>query len=948
MKADLSPVFDRSQQAKPYVTSFLGAKPVKKNLLSSTVYGFNNVDDPSKFYLSNQIRDNLTAGVGPNWGILYNYGRLWENVASNQVPVTGVDPLLDTDLVRTMWPPYMNSGNGGFNTSDTQHKNSSIAPVVSTIQMGFYLGASGPVPVTLKNGKKENRYQAELHIKPIVGMWNPYNVAIKASVYKIAWAVQPYFRFAYAKPLANGKFPSSNYVTEVWLRDYWKTSYGEGNVIPSDGSHGGSYLQLETESVDFQPGEFRLFSVEANPEITETTNKLVTKLDPKGTFRIKLKRSNSFGSEPIEQEGQPLLIPAGYYGWFGDVYLQDTQWDGSAATYGSGTRNHIKTLYKKDLDATASSSWFTLKAKGNPDSHLQRFANIWNGGTDGDIKKPSVPEPIISDYANLTVSGANGKQPHLMEKLAAGDIGHIGTWRFYLRNSTEVEDTAQGLRGWVDSNPRVAASNLRFDGSKASSSGQEGWNAVSNLIGGAHRSGAPKGTVGDGLKGDRGLVSEGNYDDNIFPESDVIKGRWDGYGGSGSTAATGFNHVITYDVPRSPLASVGQFQHAQLSRYNYEPGFVVGNSYANPRIPLGSTSAPNFAGQGIEVVDISHEVNSRLWDSVFFSTLAPDYKSTGSGAGSYNSAFDFKSLLSGATILPNPRMKFSPQGGDTSVQGIIDAAGEKAPQSMASRILIDGGFNVNSTSKTAWKAVLSTMGGAELPVIDPASLGGTALWNRQNGIHFNRFGTAITNASYKKGDGRAEAFWQGWRELSDDELDKLAEQIVVEVKARGPFRSLADFVNRNPTSSDTTQQRKGALQAAIDRVVNTAAIPADIALSASNPVGSAFSQAVAGENQAVGHAGYLMQGDVLQSLAPILQVRSDYFRIRTCGEAFAADGKTVIATAICEAFVQRVADFTDTADKPETSAASLTSAVNRIYGRRFQFVSFRWLSPAEI
>jgi len=947
MKADLSLVFDRSQQAKPYVATFLGAKPVKKNLQSATIFGFPKVNDPSKFYLSDQIRDNLASGTGPNWGNLFTYARQWENVSANQAPVIGIDPLLDTDLVRTIWSPYMNSGKGGFNTSDTQHNNSSLAPVVSVIQMGFYLGARGPIQITLPTGVKQNRFQAELHIKPIVGLWNPYNVAIRPSAYKIAWAMQPYFRFAYAKADSSGKFPPSNYITEVWLRDYWKADYG--NKIPGPGEHGGSYLQLETDSVDFQPGEFRLFSVEANPDISATNNKLVPKLDPKGTFKIDLKRSESFGSLPIEQKGQPLLVPAGFSGWFGDVYPQDTLWDGTGYR-GISTQAHIKSLYGKDLDPTSSSSWFTLKAKGSPDTHLQRFTNIWNGGTGGKPKPPFIPEPIISDYGNLNAGNTQGKQAHLMEKLATGFRGHIGTWRFYLRNPTEVEDANQGLRGWVDSNPRVAASNLRFDGSKSTSTGLEGWNAASNLIGAAHQSGKPRGVVGDGLKGDRGLIAEGNWDGDIIPQSSVGPGgRWQGYGGPGSSSGTGFHHVIAYDVPRAPLSSVGQFQHAQLSRYNYEPGFVVGNSYANPRIPLTATSVPKFGDPAFELVDISHDVNKRLWDSVFFSTLAPDYKITGNSAGTYNSAFNFKSLVSGDITLPNPRMKFSPQGGDTSVTAIIDAAGDKAPQALASRILIDGGFNVNSTSQSAWKAILSTMGGTQLPVIKQTNVPGAPSWENLEGIHFNRFGTAIAKAAYKSGDGLTEAFSQGWRELSEKELDDLATQIVIEVKARGPFRSFADFVNRDPNSSKPSHQRKGALQAALDRVVNTsAAIPNTAALPAANPNGSAFSAPVDGENQAVGHAGYLLQGDVLQSLAPILQVRSDYFRIRTAGQAFAADGTTVLATAYCEAFVQRLPDYADASDKPEVAGTDLKSGVNRTFGRRFQIVSFRWLSLSEI
>lgn len=949
MKADLSPVFDRSQQAKPYVTAFLGSKPVKKNLQSATIYGFPTVTDPSKFYLSDQIRNNIAAGTGPNWGNLFTYARQWESVNANQAPVIGIDPLVDTDLVRTTWLPYMNSGNGGFNTSDSQHKNSSLAPVVSLIQMGFYLGARGPIQITLPTGAKQNRYQAELHIKPIVGLWNPYNVAIKSSAYKIAWAMQPYFRFAYAKADNSGKFPPSNYITEVWLRDYWKADYG--NKIPGPGEHGGSYLQLETDPIDFQPGEFRLFSVEAGPDIAATTNKLVPKLDPKGTFKIDLKRSESFGSSAIEQAGQPVLVPAGFSGWFGDVFPQDTLWNGTGYK-GISTQAHIKSLYGKDLDPKSSNSWFTLKAKGSTDNHLQRFTNIWNGGTVGtgsDPKPPYIPEPIVSDYGNLNAGNTQGKQAHLMEKLATGYKGHIGTWRFQLRNPTEVEDENQGLRGWVDSNPRVAASNLRFDGSKNTSAGKEGWNAASNLIGAAHHSGKPRGVVGDGFNGDRGLVAEGNWDSDIIPQSEIVNGRWQGYGGTGSSDGTGLHHVIVYDVPRAPLSSVGQFQHAQLSRYNYEPGFVVGNSYANPRIPLDATSVPNFGDPAFELVDISYEVNQQLWDSVFFSTLAPDYKITGTTAGNYDSAFKFSSLVSGAITLPNPRMIFSPQGGDTSVTGILDAAGNNAPQALASRILIDGGFNVNSTSKSAWKAILSTMGGTQLPVISQTNAPGAPSWENQDGIHFNRFGTAIAKAAYKSGDGLTEAFSQGWRELSEKELDELAEEIVSEVKARGPFRSFAEFVNRDPDSPDVGHQRKGALQAALDRVVNTpTAIHSSVGLPAANPKGSAYSAPVDGENQAVGHAGYLLQGDVLQSLAPILQARSDYFRIRTCGQAFAANGTTVLATAYCEAFIQRLPDYADSTDKPEVATTALTSTVNKGFGRRFQVVSFRWLSNTEI
>lgn len=945
MKADLSLIFDRSQQAETYVAEFLGAKPLKSNLQSAKINRFTSIQDPSRFYLSDPIRDNVASGTGPNWGSLYNYARLWENVTGNEAATLGIEPPLETDMVNTVWAPYTNHGNKASLASDTQHTSSGISPVMSMIQMGFYLGARGPITVTLEDGSTEDRYQAELHIKPIVGMWNPYNVKIKANAYKIDWAMLPYLRFGFQKPEGN-TFPlNTGYVSEMWMRDYWPNK--KGNEIPSDGQQGGSYVQLVTDPVDFQPGEFRLFSVGGNGNISGT-NKLVPTLDINGTFKVDILNSRGRGTEPLDQKGKPLLIPAGYYGWFGDVYLQDTHWEGSVATNGgsAGTRAHIMEKYGKALDDNASSSWLTLKSLGSGgDNQLQRFTNLWNGGKDNNSTAPYMPEPIVSARANVNTGANSDKIASPMESLV-NSRSHIGTWRFILRNSTEVQDVNQRARGWIDSNPRVAAANLRFDGSKSTDpTKREGWNVVSNLIGGAHRTGKPRGIVGDGGGGDRGLVAEG-ANGIIIPQGNPSPGRWQGYGGAGTTSVGGETHAIVYNIPRAPLVSVGQFQHAQLSRYNFEPGFVVGNSYANPRIPLGATVAPNFAGQGFEITDISHEVNRRLWDEVFFSSLAPDYKSTSSSPVKYNSAFNFKSLVSGAISLPNPRMRFAPQGSDTDLEKIISEAGSRAPQALAARILIDGGFNVNSTSKTAWKAILSTMGGAELPTVNPTT--SATSWSRPEGIRFNRFGSTILKDAYNAGEDNSPAFWQGWRNLSDDELDKLAEQIVVEVKGRGPFRSFADFVNRDPNSQRITYQRKGALQAALDRVVNTsAAIPTDIALAASNPNGTQFSKPVSGESQAVGSASYLLQGDVLQSLAPILQVRSDYFRIRTSGEALDAAGK-VIATAVCEAFVQRVPEYLDAADKPEIAAADLTSPVNRTFGRRFQLVSFRWLSATEI
>jgi hypothetical protein len=72
--------------------------------------------------------------------------------------------------------------------------------------------------------------------------------------------------------------------------------------------------------------------------------------------------------------------------------------------------------------------------------------------------------------------------------------------------------------------------------------------------------------------------------------------------------------------------------------------------------------------------------------------------------------------------------------------------------------------------------------------------------------------------------------------------------------------------------------------------------------------------------------------EIMNSIGPLLTVRSDTFRIRAYGEAFnPADTTKVEATAYCEAIVQRTPD----------------PAPNGL-GRRFVITYFRWLGPNDI
>lgn len=102
-------------------------------------------------------------------------------------------------------------------------------------------------------------------------------------------------------------------------------------------------------------------------------------------------------------------------------------------------------------------------------------------------------------------------------------------------------------------------------------------------------------------------------------------------------------------------------------------------------------------------------------------------------------------------------------------------------------------------------------------------------------------------------------------------------------------------------------------------------------------------------NPAAGAPGWVNQADLLRILEPSATVRGDTFVIRTYGEARDSAGK-ITAKAYAEAVVQRFPDYVDTADRPSLNASTDPSAraANKWFGRRFEIVSFRWLSENEI
>jgi len=416
---------------------------------------------------------------------------------------------------------------------------------------------------------------------------------------------------------------------------------------------------------------------------------------------------------------------------------------------------------------------------------------------------------------------------------------------------------------------------------------------------------------------------------------------------------SGKGQLSFFEVPRAPLLSLASFQHADLSSTPFGPANQFGNSWASAYVPSARASVhPSGSAESARpaIYDTVYLTNEALWDGFFFSGAAPTI-TPGNGAGSAaiwnrppsNIQRPLSEVVGDFVRQPsenplrNPRMRL--QTGGVSEDELIERLlSPEGCVKIAAHLMLDGAFNVNSTSEEAWTALLAGLRGADFQVTDgsPPSSSTTA---------FPRFRDPI---------GTENDHWHGFRTLSDSEIKELAKNIVSQVQARGPFLSLAEFVNRRIATGPTAL--KGAIQSAIDDTSLNEQALYDPLQRSNYP--STSSANIAGARTGTGIPGYLTQADVLQSLAPVITVRSDTFTIRGYGEARDSNGR-ILAKAWCEAIVQRTADFVDPADDAYTPVSdpsrsgnpgyvSRGTPVNQAFGRRYSVVSFRYVAPSEL
>jgi len=315
------------------------------------------------------------------------------------------------------------------------------------------------------------------------------------------------------------------------------------------------------------------------------------------------------------------------------------------------------------------------------------------------------------------------------------------------------------------------------------------------------------------------------------------------------------SRIVLFDLPRRDpgIFSLGQFQSAQFSYLPWHPSYILGASYSTHQADLdasalrdaseqtgngpaflvtdgarwrtksdggdvykwgvGTYNADNIVqwaasdsesahkqGDEVLVYDISYELNHAFWDRYMLSSIP------------YQGGVDNRTAdWDGETPLPVSHYLARPVAG-LSVSELMDkvkASPEFTFYHSGEFLLNHGALNVNCDNKEVWKAYLSALQDKKHPNLAGGSTSGAGASSLVRNLLPGDAGSTTIGSSVD------DSAWNGFRALTETEIDRLAAEMVKQVRERGPFLSISDFINRRLNKIDE-QNYAGAMQTAID------------------------------------------------------------------------------------------------------------------------------------
>ncbi len=822
------------------------------------------------------------------------------------------------DILRSFTQSVQNTTDAGITAFPAVDDESlAVGPLIAKFQLFVYVALieEGTDPAT-----QETTFRPRIYYLPQIVLWNPYDVTLEAPTnsYQVRWrqTSDDGFHILYA----------AGYFDGTWKAIASSNSSALGGFPPLFKANSTSdNIYFNIPAVDIPPGQALVFSPDSH---------------------------QSLGSSFYGNDGLDLALGNSSYGFYQDasdsfsVKIDDLP--NGRASLRLDLRRDVSSLGSSDLMGVVlaltpyhSSRYYQLLNTVTFGSFMDKETISEQSDKSSDQNEPGVFAPKIYASAPTTPLDTSAHRPMGL------DISLLSP-ELKRDNVITERENARGLTAY----------NLRAV-------------RVGKLYFGDLYNNGDWGRSGEARTYDAYPLmdfSAGGVDIQGLTEIQTldVEGTraYIGLSDSSTTNAGTLNAVASYapfHLPRGehPYWSVGDLMHVDLAGADstvntnitsetdlYGPSYVVGNSQAPMMLQFDDISVESDSGE--VVPDYSWIINEELWDRFYVSTLPP----------------------SGAITLPLDNPRYRPADPKQTTFSEDETEALQTFDQSARHLLLDGPFNINSTSVEAWKALLSSF--RDQTVINNDGTQAAS----GNASPILPAPLASGNA-YDDDGSRDSGLYFGYRQLSPAEIDDLAGAIVEQVRLRGPFLSLADFVNRSVNPADAVLSENGsdfgenerdgvlaelasdprmmgALQAAIDTAglndefedewfftkAKTSSIEAERESRPPN-IPAAMGAYMANA------PGYLSQTALLARLGPVLSPRSDTFVIRAYGETRDALTDQVTARAWCEAIIQRYPDYVnDTADAPEVFPP--TDSTNQEMGRRFRIVGFRWLNQDDV
>ena len=934
LKKDLSLMFELGSSALPAEARFTPGRSVR---------------EPSIRPMSPELlakRPAITNRHFASWTNMRHYYRMYRRSSDANVGEMGGIGTVSWDRSKPWTQPSASVALGRWGNAWDGSNNYWRVPIMAKITFIYSL-------VSEPNPSQPGKFNCFHVYSPVFTLWNPYNVEMRIPDNKVEYLTSAY-----------KVWPNSG---TFWLGNTINKSADDLGAFGTFGYSQGVNTQAKLRSgrsggdIIFKPGEFRVFSLQA--QISNSGQAGAAELLPGFDPRAIGGEKKLYGSySPTERPGITVEFSHNY--WGGNINYGNTcgslcmvSWFDRAANPGAVPINYAH-------------DWLNKAQRRTPITP-PGLTNVsrWNFGD-------SFPVPVA--FCQLVLKG--------LSEFNYESIDWEQDWR---------------SRNWIQAPPFYFGSGQYISEDDTIANTQRTDNPYVVFFGPTSMAEMPKVVANVGSAALLGSGSNPFEKVNAVPALELPTAPISSLAGfanmrinPGWTDASQLaSHLSVNTYSGNAVQSFGAGESlyaAETKRVVYQSGITgpgIGNSFMHPMLDRADVYKYFNNSVSQDILDRSQPDNTKtndtmaysdywdhvfllndaLWDDYFVSSLADQTRPGASGAASLSE--NFTRLVTGEKIA-NSRFKYH-AGTRTESTARAELAAAQGYLKAAGYLMIDGMFNVNSTSVDAWFSLFAGIRERRLVMRD--SGGSLRQIDVPSGkrIALSRFEVELTNqemddpeTGVRFNDGSQG--WSGVRYLDDDQLMKLAEECVKQVKRRGPFLNFAEFINRRLSNDDLGL--RGALQAAIDYDDNSPDARSinyrfkngpDFMIPASAASRRAFGtpQAMAGSRFA-GIPGYVIQSDLLRPIANTMSVRDDTFRIRGYGESLDSAGK-VVARAWCEAIVQRMPEYCDPTNAPDVPARNMgadgrfsdnsaLTETNRRFGRQFRIESFRWLTPSEV